>query len=317
MRKVQDLNSIVYFEAVARQSRVNTAADELAVSPSAVSQRIRSLEADMGVRLFRRIKRRLVLTEEGERLYEAATRSLSVLRDARRDVSRDRAGRTLVIRVAASFGQRWLAPRVADFVSLHPEWDLHIDATPELTDFEAEKVDIEIRYGSDPPPGTHTRLLVTDRVLPMRAPSSGDFGNPGLEETLASARLIHTVKARISWRWWLGRHGLRSVNSNSGLKFDRSSMALQAADDGLGVALETATLAFDELKAGRLEPLVPRLGTVDFPAYHLVCPPRHMNRRAVRLFIDWICGAAAAHEAARDELLASLGCGLRAPFRTD
>ncbi len=317
MRKIRDLNKIVYFEAVARLSRVNTAADELAVTPSAVSQRIRSLEADMGVRLFRRVKRRLVLTEEGERFFSAATRSLSILHKAQLELSRGRTARTLVIRVAASFGQSWLAPRVADFVARHPEWDIHVDATPELTDFEAEKVDLEIRYDPDPPPGLHSRLLVTDRVLPMRTPPTKDVENPNLDETFAATRLIHTVKSRVSWRWWLDQHGLPNVDSNTGLKFDRSSMTLRAAADGLGVALETATHAFDELKAGSLQPLVPWLGTVDFPAYHLVCPARHLNRRAVRSFIDWISEAAAAHEEDRDKLLKSLGCEARIPFTTE
>jgi LysR family glycine cleavage system transcriptional activator len=309
------MNTIQYFEAVARHSRVNIAAEELSVSPSAVSQQIKSLEEQLGVLLFRRVKRRLVLTEEGERLYASATEALKLLRDAQMRVSRTREYRRLVIRVAASFGVRWLGRRVADFVTTNPGIELHVDATSSLTDFEKENIDLEIRYGLTPPAGFHNQSLIEDRVLPMCTPKlAATAVETGLAGFLDSTTLIHTVKAAVTWRHWLDQNNFTSIEDGYGLRFDRSSMSLQAAMDGIGVVLETATLAMDELRSGALVPLAPNLGTIDFPTYWLICPPRHLNRRAVKTYREWIETQASAHELEKKRLLQSLGCGDGHPY---
>ena len=313
MREVA-LNGMVYFEAVARHSRVTTAAEELSVSPSAVSQQIKTLEETLGVRLFRRVKRRLVLTEEGERLYLSTTEALGILREARRKITRKRDTRSLILRVSASFGVRWLGPRIAGFVETNPLWDLHIDATPELTEFEKETVDLDIRYGAGNWPGLYSEAIVKDTILPLCAPdypilSRNREGDPASQ--LVNARLIHTVKAAFSWDWWLKRHGMTEIETSGGLRFDRSSMSLQAAVDGAGVVLETATLAMNELRSGALVPMFPQFGVAEFPAYWIICPNRHLNRRAVRVFCDWLRDEARAHESRKDALLASLDCTTR------
>lgn len=303
------MNTIQYFEAVARHSRVNIAAEELNVSPSAVSQRIKSLEEQLGVLLFRRIKRRLVLTEEGERLYASATEALKLLRDAQMRVSHTREYRRLVIRVAASFGVRWLGRRVADFVNTHPGIELHVDATSSLTDFEKENIDLEIRYGLTPPGGLHSQSLINDQVFPMCTPKLATAAaETGLENFFETTTLIHTVKAAVTWRHWLDHNDFATVEDGHGLRFDRSSMSLQAAVDGVGVALETATLAMDELRSGALVPLAPEFGSISFPTYWLICPARHLNRRAVKTYREWIEMQAKAHEQQKERLLRSLGC---------
>lgn len=315
MARPLNMNAMAYFEAVARHSRVNLAAGELLVSPSAVSQQIKLLEERMGVSLFRRIKRRLILTEEGERLYQSATQALRLLRDAQERVSRTREHRSIVIRVATSFGVLWLGPRISDFVSDSPGVDLHIDATSELTDFERESVDLEIRYGAEPIRGLHCHPLIVDRVLPLCSPRlAATARQAGISETLSTARLIHTVKAAVRWRYWLDRHEMAAVDDAHGLRFDRSSMAIQAAADGLGVILETATLAMNELRTGRLVPLAPDLGCLAFPAYWLTCPARHLNRRTVRRFAQWIEARAEAHEGDKNRLLESLGVTASRPY---
>lgn len=313
MREIA-LNAMVYFEAVARHSRVTTAAEELLVSPSAVSQQIKALEESLGVRLFRRVKRRLVLTEEGERLYQSTTQALRILREARRKVTRRRDTRTLILRVSASFGVRWLGPRVAGFVEANPLWDLHIDATPELTEFEKETVDLDIRYGVGDWPGLFSEAIVNDAVLPLCAPDypllrREHDSDPA--SRLVNARLIHTVKAALTWDWWLDHHGIAGIETSGGLRFDRSSMSLRAAMDGAGVVLETATLAMNELRSGELVPMFPELGVAQFPAYWIICPNRHLNRRAVKVFCDWLRTEAREHESRKSQLLSSLGCTAR------
>ncbi len=309
MGKSPNLNAISYFEAAARLSRVNLAAEELMVSPSAVSQQIKALEENLGVALFRRVKRRLVLTEAGELYYASATEALAMLRTAKNRISRVREYRSLTIRVAPSFGVRWLSPRIGNFVESNPEYDIRVDATSELTDFDKENVDLELRYGLEPPPGLTAKPFITDHVLPLCHPRlAKEAAQIGPQEMLRKTRLIHTVKAKISWKEWLARHQLAGIDDAHGLRFDRSSMSLQAAVDGLGVVLETATLAKRELQAGSLVPMDPKLGVLCFPAYWQCCPPRHLNRRAVKRFGEWLKGEAEQHEKEKLLLLSSLGC---------
>lgn len=315
MARQTNVNAIVFFEAVARHSRVNMAAEELSVSPSAVSQQIKALEEQMGVSLFRRVKGRLVLTEEGERYYFAANTALKVLRDAELQIGRRQEHHSLMIRVSPTFGVRWLGKRVADYIAISPRTDLHVDATSELTDFEKEKVDLEIRYSPKPPLDVHAQVLIIDRVLPLCSPKLARRieCNP-FEEVLASTRLLHTVKAFVTWRDWLNRYGLDHLDESRGLRFDRSSMSLQAAADGLGVVLESSSLAIDELRSGALVPLFPRLGVLYFPAYWIVCPQRHLNRRSVRGFVDWAEQQAKAHEQELSHILAMLGVEKEVPL---
>lgn len=315
-----NINAIVYFEAVARHSSVNLAAAELLVSRSAVSQQIKTLEQRMGVALFRRVRRRLVLTEEGERLFNAADKALALLRETRDNISLVRDYRSLTIRASSSFGVRWLSPRLADFVAAHPHLDLRIDATSELSDFEKENIDVDIRYTVDMPQGLHCQALVTDHVLPLCAPKlaarAKRAGQDGAAHVLSRARLIHTVKADIKWREWLELHGMDAAPASHGLYFDRSSMSLKAAEDELGVALETATLAMNELRAGRLLPLAPKLGALAIQSYYLVCPVKHLSNRYVKAFIAWLEQKAKTHEAEKRTLLKSLGVKVR-PFQRD
>jgi LysR family glycine cleavage system transcriptional activator len=305
------LNGMIYFEAVARLSRVTTAAEELSVSSSAVSQQVKNLEELLGVKLFRRVKRRLVLTEEGERLYSSTNEALRILREARQQLSQKRTICKLNLRVAASFGVHWLGPRIVKFIEQHPNWDLHIDATPELTEFEKEYVDLDIRYGSVKSSLLYSEAILHDAVLPLCSPGFREEALNGAseaEEILRESRLIHTIKANLKWSWWLKHHGITGVDSHAGLKFDRSTMSLQAAMDGAGVVLETATLAMQEMRSGKLVPLFPQLGVVRFPAYWIACPERHLDRRYVAVFCEWLRQEAREHEARKDELLQSLGC---------
>ena len=138
MARFFNLNSIQYFEAVARHSRVSLAAEELSVSTSAVSQQIRSLETALGVPLFRRLKRRLVLTEEGERLYLSANEALRLLHGTHDRITRRHKSTSLILRVSISFGVSWLGPRIAGFIDANPRWNMHIDGTQAITDFEKE-----------------------------------------------------------------------------------------------------------------------------------------------------------------------------------
>ena len=314
---MRDLNlkATEHFEAVARLGSVTKAAQELGVSPSAVSQQIRSLEAQFGVKLFRREKRRLLLTLDGDRLFQTTTQAFGALRNARSAIAGPRESRGLALRVSPSFGVRWLGPRIADFAEENPDWNIRVDATPDFSSFETEPVDFDLRYGTGGWAGLNVDCVMQDIVLPMCSPAylrrlqdrAEDL--PGM---LAEARLIDSVKMLYRWDLWLARQRVDVAGLNYRFRFDRSSMAIEMARRDGGVALDSAMLCLPELLAGDLVPLTVDAPAIAFPGYWFVCPPRHMNRRIVRRFAEWIRSAAAAHEAAARAHLEGAGLSIEA-----
>ncbi|TIM69078.1 MAG: LysR family transcriptional regulator [Mesorhizobium sp.] len=283
--------SMAHFEAVARLGGVAKAAQELQVTPSAVSQQLRLLEHQLGVRLFQREKRHLSLTIDGERLYQTTTQAFESIREVRNAIVRQRESFQLSLRVSPSFGEKWLAPRLAEFSKDYPTWNLRVDATPNFSDFETEVIDLDFRYGDGGWAGLYSDCVVNDLILPMCSPSylaelrrlSSDP-----REQLRQARLIDSVKAYFRWDYWLPRNGVQGARMTYPYRFDRSSMSVQLAKDGAGVVLESTSIAFEDLVSGALVPVSTEFDVIEFPGYWLVCPSRHMNRRAVRLFSEWV-----------------------------
>ncbi|XDA97125.1 LysR family transcriptional regulator [Sulfitobacter sp. LCG007] len=310
---MRDINikAIEYFESVARLGSVTRSAEELGVSPPAVSQQIRSLEAQFGVRLFRREKRRLLLTQDGDILFQTATQAFGALRNVRSAVLRQRDQRSFVIRVSPSFGVSWLGPRILSFLADNPDWNMRVDAKPDFTAFETEPVDLDLRYGRGGWAGLTVDFLMNDLVLPLCSPDyRSELRNRSDDpaEMLALARLIDSARALCRWDVWLATNRITLPEVNYPLRFDRSSMTIELARQGGGVALENANLCLGELRRGELVPLSPHWPVIDEPAYWLVCPSRHFNRRIVSRFADWIAGESARHEAETRATLADLGC---------
>lgn len=283
--------SMAHFEAVARLGGVAKAAQELQVTPSAVSQQLRLLEHQLGVRLFQREKRHLSLTIDGERLYQTTTQAFESIREVRNAIVRQRESFQLSLRVSPSFGEKWLAPRLAEFSKDYPTWNLRVDATPNFSDFETEVIDLDLRYGDGGWAGLYSHCVVNDLILPMCSPSylaELQGLSPDPREQLRRARLIDSVKAYFRWDYWLPRNGVQGARMTYPYRFDRSSMSVQLAKDGAGVVLESTSIAFEDLVSGALVPVSNAFDAIEFPSYWLVCPSRHMNRRAVRLFSEWV-----------------------------
>ena len=314
---MRDINikATEYFEAVARLGTVTKAASELGVSPSAVSQQIRHLETQFGVRLFRREKRKLILTLDGDRLFQTTTQAFSAIRNARSAIAGQREARNLTIRVSPSFGVRWLGPRINGFLSENPEWNIRIDATPDFTAFEMEAVDFDLRYGLGGWAGLAERCIMNDLVLPLCSPDylrhlQGISADP--VEQLRSARLIDSVKTLFRWDLWLASNSIDLPDLQYPLRFDRSSMSIELAKQGGGLALDSVTLCLPDLLAGHLVPFCPDFPVIAFPGYWFVCPPRHFNRRIVARFADWLAKECADHENASRRWLTGQGCTFRA-----
>ncbi len=302
------LNAYLYFETVARRGTITRAAEELSVSPSAVSQQIKLLEQQMGIRLFRKDGRKLALTLEGEQLFRVSSSAIRSLRDAQRNLGAARESRRLSLRVSPSFGVRWLGPRLSDFVAEHPDWDLRIDAAPDPTDFEVEIMDLDIRYGLGDWPGYFNAPVTSDYVLPLCSPAYRDRLDQA-EDLWAEAHLIDSARALCQWDYWLARNEIAARNEKT-ILMDRSSMAIQLALDGTGVVLESLAVAAQEVHSGALVPLVPTVPVVAFDAYWLICPARHLNRKAVRLFRAWLDKTVSQHETMVKDIVSHHGLSI-------
>lgn len=297
------MKAIVYFEAVARHRALTLASEELSVSSSAISQQIKQLENSLGIALFRRVKRKLVLTEDGERLFKATSEALAIIQRSERQISRWTRQRPLMVRVAPTFGTLWLTKRLPNFIRENPEIDFRVDATSELTDFDKEQVDIEIRYGRETIDRQASQLLVEDTVLPLcNQETYRNFAYRDPVEVLQSIRLIQSMKSDVSWERWMVENGLNVENSERVLQFDRSAMSIYMAQQGLGVTLESTTLAHDAILDGSLRPLFPLLKPVRNASYWLICPTHHLSRRPVHDFRSWILEEVAKDKAALSEL---------------
>ncbi|MGR3793223.1 LysR family transcriptional regulator [Vannielia sp. SX4] len=292
MARTENLNAILYFETVARRGTLSRAAEELSVSPSAVSQQIKLLEQQLGVKLFRRDGRQLSLTLEGEQLYQSAGTALRMLKDARRNLGRSRETRRLNLRVAPSFGVLWLGPRLSRFVEKHPEWELRVDAAPDPTDFDREVMDLDVRYGTGDWGGMHVEPVVDDHILPLATP---EYLEALGEDPFGKARFIDSARNLCQWDSWLLRNGIETRANRKTLLMDRSSMALQLALDGVGMVLESLVVAEREVTEGRLVPVAPKMPVLRFPAHWAICPSRYLNRKAVQIFLGWIAEEAERH----------------------
>ena len=305
MARPPNLNAMSYFEAVARRGSIARAAEELLVSPSAVSQQVKLLEQQLGVKLFRRSGRNLILTLEGALLAQTTGTALRMLRDVQANLGRTRTARRLNLRVSPSFGVRWLGPRLSDFLAQHPDWDLRVDAAPDPTDFDREVMDLDVRYGTGGWAGLFAQPLVHDHVLPLASPAYLS-GLPA-DDPLSGARLIDSARALCQWDYWFWQNGITSGANRKTVLMDRSSMALQLAQDGAGVVLESLALASAELACGDLVPVTPALPVLRFPAYWALCPVQFTKRRPVRLFLAWAERQAADHAAEVAALLVAHG----------
>ncbi|TMV78153.1 transcriptional regulator, partial [Thioclava sp. BHET1] len=237
-----------------------------------------------------------------------------MIRGARAAVQRQRDVRQLSLRSSPSFAVRWLSPRLKNFLEINPGWGARIDATPDFSNFETEAIDLDLRYGSGAWEGLHNSCIINDLVLPMCSPDYRDkllaiSAGPAVQ--LTQARLLYSAKALYQWNVWLAVHGIERPQELAPLSFDRSSMAIQLARDGVGVILDSATLAFEDLERGTLVPLSTAFDVVEFPAYWLVCPPRHRNRRIVRLFSEWLMAEAESFQGMMRARLIDLGCTIR------
>ena len=254
MRKLPPLKSIQAFESAARLGSFMRAADELHITPSAVSHRIRELERHLGLQLFHRIHRSIVITDAGKRYAQEVSEAFGRMEAASEYASRHGKSDLLTVHVVPSFAALWLMPRMARFSAQHPDIDLRLNASTEPIDLADGTVDFDIRYGAVlEQAGMVVEKLPKETIVALCSPKLTE-GRAGLKRPrdLAHHMLIHSEVNLYRWRDWQRDHPGVELNLERGPRFDRTFMAISAAIDGLGVCLESRMLAQGELDAGRL-----------------------------------------------------------------
>lgn len=281
------LNALVVFEAVANHLSFTAAALELRVTQGAVSQQIKKLEAFLGLQLFIRGNQGLVITAAGMAYLPAVTEALDRIRIATATCLSKIPRGVLSVNASPNFANRWLVPRFHLFYKQYPDIDLRISATPIRTEFGREDIDIAIRYGRGPWPGVDSTKLVQERVCAVCSPDllTGDRPLTSLEN-LGHYPLLRNADQNL-WPLWLQAAGLDPARMEFGPMFNMLYMTIQAAINGQGVALASATLVSRDVKAGRL--VVPfDLGVAPPDAYWFVCPKVKSLDPKVVAFKQWL-----------------------------
>ncbi|EKE70602.1 transcriptional regulator GcvA [Gallaecimonas xiamenensis] len=295
-RQLPPLNALKAFEAAARHLSFTRAAEELFVTQAAISHQIKTLEDHLGLKLFRRRNRSLLLTEEGQSYYLDIKDIFSNLAEATARVLARSAKGTLTVAMQPSYAIQWMVPRLARFAEAHPDIDVRIKATETEEGGLTDDVDIAIYYGRGYWPGLRADRLQTEYLIPVCSPVLLSGPKP-LEkpEDLAQHTLLHDG-SRKAWQSWVKHLGLSHlIKVNQGPIFSHSAMVLQAAMYGQGIALAHSVLAEPDITAGRL--VSPFKEVLRSPnAYFLVCQQSQAEQGKIVAFRDWILSLVKAEE---------------------
>ena len=307
-RRLLPLNALRAFEAAARHLSFTKAAEELHVTPGAISQHVRQLEDHAGGALFRRDGRGLELTETGRAALPLLREGFERLLDASALLREPPRKRQLSVSLAPSFAGKWLMPRMERFHTEHPDVEVWISADMEIADLSEGAVDVAIRYGRGQYPDVIAERLLQETVLPVCSPALLEGKNPiRSPKDLAQHTLLHDLSidqdpSCPDWAMWLKARGVSSVDPRRGPRFNQSALVIEAAVMGQGVGLAKRSLAQADLEKRRLvAPFADGSTTVDF-AYHVVLPRNRPPSAGAQLFVEWLKREAVAYENNMDQL---------------
>jgi LysR family glycine cleavage system transcriptional activator len=287
-RRLPPLNALRAFEAAGRLLSFTKAAEELSITPSAVSHQIRGLEAYLGVRLFRRTSRALMLTDQGQAYLPALRDAFDAMHAATARLAARQAAGPLNVSLLSSFAVRWLIPRLPRFQALHPEIEVRLSTTVRVVDFRREDVDCAIRHGRGHWPGLAADLLLGEDIFPVCSPNLLAGPKPLREpRDLAHHTRFRTMAGSDDWRIWLTAAGITDIDPEQGPTFENSDMALRAAAEGLGVAMASSALVEEDLRKGRLvAPFDVKLTSGS--GYYFVVPEDRLDQPKIAAFRNWL-----------------------------
>ena len=291
--RLPSLNGLRAFEAAARHLSFTQAAAELNVTQTAISHQIRRLEEELGIRLFVRQNRALALTPKARDYLPGVRAAFNDLRLATDRLLRKDDDNVLTISTLASLAAKWLLPRLTAFQEAHPGIDVRITTSTGLVDFKGGDVDAAIRYGRGHWPGLRAEWLMADEVFPVCSPALLTGKRPlRRHEDLRDHVLLHNTNNSDDWRLWLTASGLPAdISKQPGITFDLILMTVQAAIDGIGIAMGRTSYVQDDIAKGRL--VVPF--EIALPAdagFYLVSPEATPDPPKLRAFRNWLAAAA-------------------------
>ena len=299
MRRLPPLVGLRAFEAAARHQSFKRAAEELHVTPTAISHQVRQLEAAIGTRLFERRVRQVTLTAEGQVLLPVLRDGFDAFARAIEALSTRNRRAVVTLSTTPAFAAKWLVPRLAQFRRLRRDIDLTLLATLDVVDLKAGVADLALRYGRGPYPGLVAEPLTVDRFAPVMCPRLKIRKHADLK----SATLLHSVYQRSdpnnpTWRQWLKIAGVEGVDAKAGLHFSDEAHAIQATVAGAGIALHSLLLVSEELANGTL--VVPFGPEIDGFALHMVHSPDRPTSEALSAVQSWLRGQFSTPRDGRD-----------------
>lgn len=298
MRRLPPLNSIRAFEATARHLSFSKAADELNVTPGAVSQQVKVLEEHLNLKLFKRKNRLILLSDEAQICLPLLTESLDKLAQSF-DMIRERSDhQPLTITAPPALTSYWLLPRLSAFQKQFPDIDVRLDASNDLADLINDDIDVGIRFGTGDYPGLEADYLFSQSVIPVCSPLLLQ-GEHKLQtpEDLKKFTLLHaqgdffiTDNTHIDWDMWFTSVGAKDIDANHGLHFTQHNFLVEAAIRGQGVALVGNVIIKEELASGQLVKL---FENTDIPlnfSFYLIYSSNKANLTRIKAFREWLLG---------------------------
>ncbi|SCA57105.1 Glycine cleavage system transcriptional activator [Candidatus Terasakiella magnetica] len=295
-RRLPPLNALRAFEAAARHLSFTRAADELFVTQAAVSHQVKALEEHLGLKLFKRLNRALMLTDEGQHYFPDVRDALDQLDIATNSLLKADSSGVLTVSVMPSFASLWLVPRLQQFTQQHPDIDVRIAAYDSLADFDRDDVDCAIRYGKGKWDNLYVEHIMDDEMFPVCAPHYLER-NPSVitPNGLQHHTLLHdyaVLSEAETWAYWLKHANITGVDHTRGPKFSHTHMAMQACLSGEGIALGHSSMISSELQTGRLLRLFNISVSSDMSAY-FVCSQNGIERFKIKVFRDWLLSESA------------------------
>jgi LysR family glycine cleavage system transcriptional activator len=302
--RLPPLNALRAFEATARHLSVKNAADELCVTPGAVSQMLKTLERHLGITLFRRVNRGIFLTDAGQLYLPPIRNAFRHIAEATTRVAGSAGTCGLTVSVTSFFATAWLVPRLNSFQDAYPDMDLRVVTGNALADFTRDGVDVAIRHGLGRYQGLHSERLLAVEIVPVAAPDLvAKLGVPDGPEALTRWPLVHDAE-RKGWHLWFEAQSVFANSFSRGPSFDDPGLLVKAVLAGQGAGLLPAAMVASDVAAGRLVRLADVALLGDF-AYYLVYPEASHERANVAAFRSWILGAASDARDASGECAAT------------
>src|SRR5438552_15988932 len=287
MASLPPVTNLQAFEAVARRRSFALAAAELHLTASAISHQVARLESHLGVRLFERSAHGVRISAAGELYLSRVGGALSAIAAATEDL-RQGVSNSLYVHAAPSIASLWLMSRLQGFAQAYPDISLNLSAAHTPSDFELGQADIDIRYGVPNWPGLVVEPLFEERIVPRASPAFIQEHRLKRPEHLLGVKLIQSNVSVVQWSDWFAAFTDKRAPDRFSVRFDRAQMSLDAATQGLGVALESVTIAGRHIAERKLKPIFGLEKAIKVKAHFLVYPARHAKRPPVEAFLGWL-----------------------------